>query len=106
MPQCGQFFNDAFREFEVSSNPLHSWGVFLAGFGTCGCAVQFCSLSKMSGRQSPPALSVALCESGTTAQLRGDSRRHSSSGVRNARNNAALHKAEIAVPSHKAAEIE
>jgi len=37
---------------------------------------------------------------------RGDSRRHSSSGVRNARNNAALHKAEIAVASHKAAEIE
>ena len=31
---------------------------------------------------------------------------HSSSGVRNARNNAALHKAEIAVASHKAAEIE
>ena len=39
-------------------------------------------------------------------QLRGDSRRHSLSGVRNARNNAALHKAEIAAPSHKAAEIE
>ena len=57
-------------------------------------------------RAIPPALSVALCESGTTPQLRGDSRRHSSSGVRNARNNAALHKAEIAVPSHKAAEIE
>jgi hypothetical protein len=31
---------------------------------------------------------------------------HSLSDVRNERNNAALHKAEIAVPSHKAAEIE
>jgi hypothetical protein len=49
---------------------------------------------------------VALCESGITPQLRGDFRRHSLSGVRNARNNAALHKAEIAVASHKAAEIE
>jgi hypothetical protein len=33
------------------------------------------------------------------AQLRGGSRSHSFSAVRNARNNAALQKAEIAVPS-------
>ncbi len=41
-----------------------------------------------------------------TVSLKGEFGRHSLSGMRNARNNAALHKAEIAVPSHKAAEME
>jgi hypothetical protein len=59
----------------------------------------------MSGRQSPPVLPVALC-AGTTARLRSELAIHRLSDVRNERNNAALHKAEIAVPSHKAAEIE
>ncbi len=45
-------------------------------------------------------------KSGRTPQLKGEFRRHSLSGVRNERNNAALHNAEIAVPSHKAAEME
>ncbi len=63
-------------------------------------------LSKRWGRQSPPVLPVALCESGTTARLRSELAIHRLSDVRNERNNAALHKAEIAVPSHKAAEIE
>ncbi len=45
-------------------------------------------------------------KSGRAPQLKGEFRPHSLSGVRNARNNAALHEAEIAVPSHKAAEIE
>jgi len=63
-------------------------------------------LRKMSGRQSPPVLPAALCESGTTARLRSALAIHRLSDVRNERNNAALHRAEIAVPSHKAAEIE
>jgi hypothetical protein len=60
----------------------------------------------MSVRQSPPVLPVAPCESGTTARLRSELAIHRLSDVRNERNNAALHKAEIAVPSHKAAEME
>jgi hypothetical protein len=45
-------------------------------------------------------------KSGKAPQLKGEFPRHSLSGVRNERNNAALHKAEIAVPSLKAAEME
>ena len=52
-------------------------------------------------------LFVALCKvRENSPQLKGGFRRHSLSGVRNERNNAALHKVEIAVPSHKAAEME
>jgi hypothetical protein len=54
----------------------------------------------------PRLFPQADIRSGVTPHLRGDSRRHSFPDVRNARNNAALHKAETAVPSHKAAEIE
>jgi len=41
-----------------------------------------------------------------TVESKGESHRYSLSAVRNVRSNAALHKAEIAVASHKAAEIE
>ena len=51
-------------------------------------------------------VTVVALKSGRAPQLKCEFRRHSLSDVRNERNNAALHKAEIAVPSHKAAEIE
>jgi len=61
------------------------------------------TVEKNVSSSSPRVQAGALCESGTTA-LR--SAAHGLSDVRSERYNAALPKAEIAVPSHKATEIE
>jgi hypothetical protein len=91
--------------------PEHPFGQKVFGWLDTSCTAFGLIRTAVSANRRMPDYNGCLnrccsCESGTAPPLRNTRAVHSLSDERNERNNAALHKAEIAVPSHKAAEIE